>query len=527
MLRPSCPILALLVAAPLVLALGACTDEARITPPFGEDGQDGGGTDGTGSISGRVVDAQGQPLTGVQVAVGEQTGFSDDSGQFLVTGIDPGAEVVSFRKDRQLNTNYRALRLTAGGEVTFPAVAILPLERGEVFVPTDSATVAVDARGTGATYPDSAFASEGAVYLDQVLPYLTVARRGQGNFAEAFPGEFRGVTAGGQEVRLDALGVIWTLVFSQAGALDLAEGVTATYRLGVDPDADPAPPQQATAWQLDPASGQWQALGEAPLIDGVYTAEVASLAPVCWATAVDDVCEVSGEVQDAGGQPIASASVVYRDLAGSFRTSTLTDASGAFTLTVARHDSAVVTPYFGGVAGTGATLSTTAGCPVTVPDPLTVTLPDYRIDLTWNRGYGDLDAHWLVLVATGDDELQLQWALDHVDRGGLASPPFAAHLGDAREEGGPETVTGRRWYEGRSEYWVRDYTFGDTERLRGSGATVALRINQEQWSFPVAEAALDTASSDSSGWWHVFDVEVLGNEISVQPVQAFQPAPPR
>jgi hypothetical protein len=56
---------------------------------------------------------------------------------------------------------------------------------------------------------------------------------------------------------------------------------------------------------------------------------------------------------------------------------------------------------------------------------------------------------------------------------------------------------------------------------------VALRINQEQWSFPVAEAAYDTTSSDSSGWWHVFDVEVLGNEVSVQPVQEFQPAPPR
>lgn len=520
---PRALLLSLLI---LLGGLTACTDEDRITPPFVDQDGDGGGGGQTGSISGRVVDHTGQPLTGVQVTVGESSGFSDDSGQFLVPGLDPTVTIARFGKGPRINTNYRALRLDPGSELTFPEVAMLPLERGAVFFASESATVDLDGLGSGAVFADSSFVAAGELYLDRVGAFMALATADQTDFAAAFCGEFRGVREDGAEVVLDARGVIWTLIDSQAGPLALTPQATVTYRLAPRPADDPAP-DSVGFWTLDVATGTWREAGTADLQGGVYEATVASLGPVCWADPVADTCEVSGAVEDAAGQPLVGANVVYRDLAGRFRTAAPSQDDGSFRLTVPRHERAAVTPYFGGVTGPADTVSTVEDCPAMLAAPLRVVLPDYRIDLTWTAGYGDLDAHYLILVPGSGGDLALQWALDHVDRGRVEAPPFTAHLGDAREDGGPESIQGRRWYDGRTEYWVHDYETGTTDSLRVSGATVSLTINEQDWSFAVADAAFDPDTSDSTGWWHVFDVEVAGTEVTVQPVQRFEPGPDR
>ncbi len=514
------------VLIPLLAGLAACSDEDRIAPPFVDQGGDGGGGEQTVSISGRVVDHTGAPLTGVQVTVGERFGFSDDSGQFLVAGLDASATIARFGKGPRINTNYRALSLTPGSELTFPEVAMLPLARGAVFFASESATVDLDGLGSGAVFADSSFVDAGQLYLDRVGAFMALARADQADFAAAFPGEFRGRREDGAEVTLDALGVIWTLIDSQAGPLSLAPDTMVTYRLAVDPAGGPSP---ATVgfWVLDVATGTWQEAGSADLQAGAYVATVASLGPVCWGEPVPEPCEVAGVVQDAAGQPLAGANVVYRDLAGRFRAASQSRDDGSFRLLVPRHARAVVTPYFGGITGSADTVSTAEDCPATLPAPLRVVLPDYRIDLTWTAGYGDLDAHYLILVPGSGGDLGLQWALDHVDRGRVDAPPFTAHLGDAREGGGPESILGRRWYEGRTEYWVHDYETGTTDGLLTSGATVSLTINEQDWSFAVADAAFDADTSDSTGWWHVFDVEVAGTAVTVQFVQRFEPGPDR
>ena len=513
----------------LILLLGglvACTEEDRITPPFADQDDGGGGGDQTGSISGRVVDHTGAPLTGVQVTVGESFGFSDDSGQFLVPGLDPAAAIVRFGKGPRINTNYRALSLGPGSELTFPEVAMLPLERGAVFFASESATVDLDGLGSGAVFADSSFMTAGELYLDRVGAFMALATADQADFAAAFCGEFRGMRQDGAEVTLDARGVIWTLIDSQAGPLTLAPDATVTYRLAADPAEEPAV-DEVGFWTLDVTTGAWQEAGVAIRQDGLYEATIASLGPVCWADPVADTCEVSGVVADGAGQPLVGANVVYRDLGGRFRAAARSQDDGSFRLTVPQHARAAVTPYFGGVTGRSDTVSTVEDCPAMLSAPLRVVLPDYRIDLTWTPGYGDLDAHYLILVPGSGGDLALQWALDHVDRGGVDAPPFTAHLGDAREAGGPESIQGRRWYEGRTEYWVHDYETGATDSLRASGAMVSLTINERDWSFAVADAVLDPDTSDSTGWWHVFDVEVAGAEVTVLPIQRFEPGPDR
>ena len=509
------PALLLAVLALLALALAACDEGGHVTGPFDEKGDAIDDLD-LGSISGRVLNAAGQPVPFAEVTVGERTGFADDEGRFLLADLPLDAEIAYFTKDERTSTNVRDLALTAGGEVHFPAVALLPMTRGAVFYADEGADATVGSHGSGATFADSSLARADTLYLDRVAAYLAVATGDEANFAAAFPGDFTGLRADESEVALRALGVIWTFIDSQVGELQLAAGRTVLYRLGLDPAGGTPLPPEATAWSLDLESGRWREVGPSVLTGGVYEVEVPSLAPVCWAVEDSDQCELSGVVQDAQGEPLADARVVYTDPAGSYRQGAITDAAGAFSLMVSRFGDARVQPYFGSIEGAAVVVDTGTDCPGALDEALVITLPDYRIDLAWNQGYGDLDASYTVAG---------EWLVNYVYPRSVSAVPYTSLEIDARGGGGPESIVGRRWYDGVSEYWVHDYQNRSSESLHASGAVVELVINDQLWTFAVDSVAFDPADTDSSGWWHVFDVVVQGASVEIDTVQAFAPAP--
>jgi hypothetical protein len=507
-----------LLVAILAPLLGSCGDKAEhITGPFG-DKVEQPETDDLGSVSGTVVNTTGAPLPFVQVTIGTQTGFADDLGRFFVAGVELDQGIIRFDKDTRTTTNFRALHLVAGGEVHFPEVMLLPLERGAVFYASEGGTATLGTLGSGATFADSSFTDGVQIYLDRVGAFMALATSDQAHFAAAFPGDFIGFRTDGSTAAMDVLGVIWTFIDSSAGQLQLAPGKTVTYRLGVDPDSQSPPPATVLVFSLDLESGRWDEVGEAELVAGVYASDVAAIAPVCWAVPATDQCAVSGVVQDNQGNPLENTRVECRDLAGRFRQAAMTLADGSFSLEVSRADSVRVAPFFGSIAGASTVVNTVVECPSVLAEPLTITLPDYRIDLAWNQGHGDLDCRF---------DVADEWVIDYVRRGTLGTAPYAMLEADIRDGGDSESITGRRWYDGTTAYWVHDYEHRDTEMLRSSGARVDLVINEETWSFPVADASYTEADPDSSGWWHVFDIRVHGTEVLVVPVQRFEPATSR
>ncbi len=113
--------------------------------------------------------------------------------------------------------------------------------------------------------------------------------------------------------------------------------------------------------------------------------------------------------------------------------------------------------------------------------------------------------------------------INYRNPGSEDSAPFAWQAAEDRDGGEPETIKGRRWYDGQVQYWVKDYTHNLTDSFADSGARVDLAIGEQTWSFTVAETAFDDATSDSSGWWHVFDIQIDGSEVTVETVDRFEP----
>lgn len=523
---------ALIVALlPVLMGLWSCTDTNHISSPFTE-GQAPDVSDDLGAVSGLVVNVTGAPVGGARLDVrtfGEAavtTGFADLSGRFFLASLDLASDVVRFSSTPQrFNANYRRVRLSAGGELHFPRVMLLPVVRGTIFFASAGGTATIGTLGSQAVFPESAFVSaDSTVYTERVAPYMAVTTVHDAHFAAAFPGEFVGVLETGEEVTLDALGAFWVFVDSQAGQMQLAPDALVTYRLGVDDAAGIDLPPSTLVWQLDRFAGMWTEVGEAVLTDGYYEVTLGTLGPVAWANPATSTCEVIGTVLDNLGEPLANVNVDYRDLSGRYRRSVLTDELGEFVLQVTPSPAGLLTPYLGSIGGSRDTINTSEACPLILPDPLTITLPNYRIDLNWEAAAADLDAHYRILIEE-DDRLELQWVLNFIERGRLDLAPYAQHEGDARGTSGPETIVGRRWYDGKTEYWVHDYGNRDTEALRTTGAAVDLTINEEEWRFTVADAEFDEATSDTSGWWHVFDIVIDGPQVTVEPRQRFAPRP--
>jgi hypothetical protein len=321
-------------------------------------------------------------------------------------------------------------------------------------------------------------------------------------------------------------GVIWINVIGNGQPLGLAPDVGATLRLGLPPAQAATAPETIVAWQVDPDSGAWIEVGESTLVEGVYSIDVPRLTPVCWSSPVASPCEISGTVVDQDGDPVVNANVLAESEDGRFRNRALADGEGAFSLTIAPGRATEIVAYAGNIAGAADTLAADVACPYSLVTPLTVTLPDYSVTLTWEAAGVDLDTHYDL----GDGS----WRLDYTNLGTLDAAPYTALDGDDRTGDTGETVVGRRWYQGVSEYWVHDYEHRSSEALGDTGARVRLSIADSTWSFSVADVPFpaavdgpDTTVADSSGWWHVFDIEVTGLDVRVVPIQAFESRPPR
>lgn len=528
-LRVVVPICVVVVTLGL-LGLVSCGDDGGdhvVAPSFKQD--DESVDTSLGNVSG-TASIEGSSPANVRVTVGDMVGSPDATGRFFLPGLDPAQTVAWFRYNPQQSTfTCRHLDLVAGGETHLPGVRLLRTDRyGVVLRNAVGGTVTIAAqRGSSATFPDSSLVRDGVVFTGSCAPYVAAITADDPQFAAAFPGSFRGIRRDDTEVPLDAVGVFWvSVVGSGAATLDLAPGAAVTYRLGVDVDGPVPPPANVVVWTLDLATGDWREAGAADLIDGAYTVDVAALGPICWANPATTSCEVSGSVQDGAGQPLANVTVDYRDQSGRTRSSALTGDDGAFVLSVRPSTAAVVTPYFGSIVGGALTIDTASSCPYVFDAPLVVTLPSYGIDLTWLAAHVDLDGYLLVLVPDLNGVLRRQWTLNYTNPGSENAAPFAWLAHDVREGNGPESFRGRRWYDGQVQYWVRDYTHRDTAALRATGARVDLAVGGQTWSFAVADTPFEPDVSDSTGWWHVFDIQIAGSEVTVVPADRFEPSPP-
>jgi len=342
------------------------------------------------------------------------------------------------------------------------------------------------------------------------------------NFYGTFPGQFAGITEGGEEFPLVSYGFMAVeMTGANKAPLSLADGTTAELNISISADKIDKAPATIPMWYFDETDGQWHEEGEATLDGNTYTAEVEHFTTWNWDVPVTDICSITGFVVDDQGNPVADARVLSQGIDAAIMADTYSGADGSFTVNALKNSVTDVWAASGSRVSDATRVTVLEECPVALENPLVLVVPAYTISLTWGELPDDLDTHWFI-PATWTTDFDY-YRIYYSNQGEMGYNPHATLDTDDTSSFGPEIVTGTRFYNGRFQYWVHNYADDTSISLHNSGASVQLEVSGSLWQFDVSDVTLEGA--DQSGWWHVFDMVVdnAGASVAVESVMEFQP----
>ena len=495
----------------VLVGLWGCSDDDDSNPNVPAQDQ-------TGVVTGTVQDAGGMPLAGVQVVVGDKSAASNEQGYFSVEGI-PAGDYLAVLTLASHMTVHRAVTVAAG-QTSYLTGVVLPVAQQQ--------TVPAGTGGTVTSGPARADLPAGGFVDGQGDPYdgdVIVRSTGmvpeQDGFFDAFPGSFQGVRSDGSTVTIASYGFMDVNLTGadKAQDLQLAPGHPATLSLDMGEKALSLP-DTIPMWYFDPADGLWHEEGIAVKNGTRFEAEVTHFTTWNWDVPVDDICSIEGVVTDVEGSPVAGVTVKGESLPLGLLDRTTTDLQGRFSLRALKYSRTTIWAVSGTHMYGPIQVDVEDVCPVVLQDTLTVTRPAFNIILQWGESPSDLDSH-LWIPAGWSPEIDW-YEIAYYQMGTMGEDPYTQLDTDDISSYGPEIITGARLYEGTYQYWVYNYSNGNTRELHDtSGATVRVEVGNQSRSFAAADVPLEGA--DPTGWWHVFDMTVgAGGDVTVTPVMRFQ-----
>lgn len=263
-----------------------------------------------GTVEGRAFDAaDGRPLAGVTLKVGDATAVTDLDGRYRIEAA-AGRES-ALRAER---AGYGAGLATAtprAGDTVQADVWLTPEGVVQAVSASAGGVVAVPGSAAAVTLPPAALVdAQGAAFAGEARVRLTPidpARR-----PEAMPGRYATVV-GGAEQAIESFGAL-RVEIEAAGSgehLQLAAGQTATVRIPVA-GRGLNPPATMPLFHLDETTGRWVEDGSATLVGrgpGAYYEGTVRHFSVWNVDIVIDTVWVSGCVRDAAGAAPSSGFV--------------------------------------------------------------------------------------------------------------------------------------------------------------------------------------------------------------------------
>ena len=219
----------------------------------------------TATITGRILDESGQPVSAAAVKAGSAATTTDINGSFRITNVslDKNAGFIKVEKDGFFQgsrtiivnagvVNYISLQLikktvagtvsgSSGGNITVPTGGSINFG-GNSFVNT----------GTNSTYTGTVSVS--AFFINPAAS----------NFNEIMPGTLRGINTSNQETGLQSFGMMAVELTGAGGEkLQLASGKTATLTFPIPAALQASAPATIPLWSFNDTTGLWKEEGSA------------------------------------------------------------------------------------------------------------------------------------------------------------------------------------------------------------------------------------------------------------------------
>ncbi len=323
----------------LLMSLAACDDDKPTQT-----------TETTGVISGMVSGAGKVVLEGVSVTVGTKTSLTDAQGKFVLSGIEPGADVrVDFAKAGLIpvqkvvsvskgRTTYTTATMLAPQVVTFAAISgtTIPNGSSEIQIPAEAFET-----GSGMPFTGSVLA-ETRFFDPTNLEDLN-----------AFPGNFVGEQTDGTETMFESYGFVYAAFFDATDPnvnLYLRDGKTAQITSLIPSSLLAGAPETIPMWWYDESDGKWKEDGSATKTGNYYQCNVEHF--TYWnfdhPITITDQSTLTGTVISSTTKgTVAGAQVVATGVNYSGYTRVYSEADGTFSITVKASAQVTVQALYG------------------------------------------------------------------------------------------------------------------------------------------------------------------------------------
>ena len=484
-------------------------------------------TENYGVVMGKATDTAGIALGGVTVTVGGQTADTNDQGWFSIANVAPGDRVpVQFRKNGYAPA-YQITEVLVGRS-SFVEAPMGAIDVSQSITTASGGTVTTPDGGAIEITANSLVDSQGNTFTGTANVTLTVFDPSDDIEANAFPGEYIGISVAGETVPIKSYGFMDISVTGWSGDLQLAAGETATIKIPVPVSMQEEAASMGTCpfWYFNTETGYWQEEGQGtydPVL-GCFVGTISHFSVWNGDTSFDRAW-IDGRVVDSLGNPVQGARVRCWGSKNEGRSGrwnsgeTSTPANGTFTRIPV--ESGVVFKCQASKGGKKGPIYTfgpfTSGTQNYVGDIL-LDAPIVQITLTWGANPRDLDSH-LAANIPGTFHVYFE------NLGSLTSEPHAALDTDDTTSYGPEVTSITNLRPGTYRFSVRHYT--GTGDIETSGAVVNVVIDGIGiYRFtPPAGQPQDTrvgGQKGPSGIWRVIDIVVgtTGN-VTVDPINDY------
>lgn len=227
------------------------------------------------SVSGKIVDENGEALKNAKVSGGGKVTYTNEYGIFRLYNISVSQQytVINVSKEGYFNGLRTLLSRTDGN--AFIKIKLARKQLTSKFRAASGDVINVQSYAAITFQPNSVVTASGENYDGDVYVYATPIDPTAADFCEIMPGDLRGINADSQAVALRSYGMLNVLLETATGApLQLAAGSEAAISFQVAESLLSHAPSSIPMWHMNEADGKWREEGKAVLNGGKYLGTV-------------------------------------------------------------------------------------------------------------------------------------------------------------------------------------------------------------------------------------------------------------
>lgn len=281
---------------------------------------------GSHKVTGRVVDTNGNPVSGAEVSCFGKTAATRSMGQFLITDIHPVKNRIVVNVKSLGYFSGTATEIASSDGTTEVLITLMEAETiatlssstGGTASTSDGCSIEIPANGivdeNGNSY--SGNVNVAAAYMDPTSPDFPFLIQGSDMSARE---------EDGSQVTLYSYGILRVELLDDNGnELQLSNGSSSVIRVNIPADMLSSAPATIPLWYFDEEEGMWKEDGFATKSGNQYIGTVSHFTDWNCDVPSPDQATISGKVVDCNGDPVPNIfvrtgqSYAFTDYLGNF-----------------------------------------------------------------------------------------------------------------------------------------------------------------------------------------------------------------